>query len=301
MKFNLVNIIPEDVRMKASSLASKAVLTARKVAPDALLVIGIGAIVVGTVELCKATKVAEPIVDNARNDINDLKEDLKAELIDPKQYSEKRKEITIEMAGKLVKTYGPGVVTLMGGIGCVTKGHMMIKGRYLAVSDAYASLSSAFNNYRQNVIADGGENGHELDMKYMYGLKEDKDHPDEEAYLVDTEEVSEYTFFFDSISRYYSKDPFLNKSTLVNSQRAMQMKLDIQEHLFVNEVLKDLDLPLVPWGQYIGWTKGDKVDYGLLDGSKQTVRDFMNGVEPVFMITLNPSGNILNTLGLSTR
>ena len=69
-------------------------------------------------------------------------------------------------------------------------------------------------------------------------------------------------------------------------------KLQTRGHLFLNEVLDDLDLPRTPAGQIVGWTADGPdgyVNFRILEVERET-EDGRH--EPVLLLDFNVEGNI---------
>lgn len=177
--------------------------------PKALLIGGVVTIVGGTVWACVQTVKAEPILDNFKetvDNIKDMKEEgsFKAENGEVVPYDEKAyKHDMIWAYGNVVKDF---VINYAGPTAVVALGTLMIGGSYkiqmhqilklqdevlqlkndLAAATAYIyTTEESFRKYRENVRRDVGE---ELDEKYMYGVETLKD-ADVELVDPDTGEI----------------------------------------------------------------------------------------------------------------
>lgn len=164
--------------------------------PKALLIGGVVTIVGGTVWACVQTVKAEPILDNFKetvDNIKDMKEEgsFKAESGEIVLYDEKAyKHDLIWAYGNVVKDFA---INYVGPTAVVALGTLMIGGGYkiqmrqilklqdevlhlkndLAAATAYIyTTEESFRKYRENVRRDGGE---ELDEKYMLGTETLKD------------------------------------------------------------------------------------------------------------------------------
>ena len=103
---------------------------------------------------------------------------------------------------------------------------------------------------------------------------------------------SDYAVYFDSKSRNYETNPDYNRMFLKAQQAFANDKLQTRGHLFLNEVLDDLDLPRTPAGQIVGWTKDGPdgyVNFRIAEVERET-EDGRH--EPALLLDFNVEGNI---------
>lgn len=103
---------------------------------------------------------------------------------------------------------------------------------------------------------------------------------------------SDYAVYFDSKSRNYETNPDYNRMFLKAQQAFANDKLQTRGHLFLNEVLDDLDLPRTPAGQIVGWTKDGPdgyVNFRIVEVERET-EDGRH--EPALLLDFNVEGNI---------
>lgn len=188
--------------------------------PKVLLIGGVATIIGGTVWACVQTVKSEPIIDNFKetvDNIKDLKEEgsFTADNGEVVPYDDKAyKHDLIWAYGSLLKDFA---ISYAGPTSAIALGTIMIGGSYrlqlhhiLKLQNEIISLKNdlitatavAYNaeeslrKYRANVIKDGGE---ELDEKYMYGVETLKD-ADIELVDPDTGEIrSKHVKKFDCI------------------------------------------------------------------------------------------------------
>ena len=79
--------------------------------------------------------------------------------------------------------------------------------------------------------------------------------------------------------------------------------LKAKGYLFLNDVYDMLGIPRTKAGQIVGWIYDEKnpigdnfVDFGIYDGNKETVRNFVNGYERTILLDFNVDGNILDMM-----
>ena len=86
--------------------------------------------------------------------------------------------------------------------------------------------------------------------------------------------------------------PDYNRMFLKAQQAFANDKLQTRGHLFLNEVLDDLDLPRTPAGQIVGWTKDGPdgyVNFRIVEVERET-EDGRH--EPALLLDFNVEGNI---------
>lgn len=92
-------------------------------------------------------------------------------------------------------------------------------------------------------------------------------------------------FVFDSENPNWHQTPEYNELFLEGIRRLMNHRLESLGHVFLNDVLIQLDIPRTSGGQVLGWTEGS-VDFGpLLPDEDGSIR-----------LHFNVNGNILDSL-----
>ena len=159
MGLNLSNI-----KAGAGRLLAKAKVKSPEIAMAAgtVLVVG-GAVATGyaTIKAVEVVKAHKLMVEQI-HEASELHVD---------EYTEKDKQDDLvkaysTTAVKLARTYAAPVALVGGGLGCMWWSHGEMTKRNLALGTALAGARTAFENYRNRVKAEGGE---ELDRHYMYG------------------------------------------------------------------------------------------------------------------------------------
>lgn len=183
--------------------------------------------------------------------------------VDPANEPE-AKRIAIAKFAKMAGYYAPSIVMTGVGIGFVVHGHSIQETRLAGAMAAYSTLSAAFTNYRENVIADRGE---EADAQYLYSERKAKvdifDEPDEEGkkpkkhketvVLREKMPGAPYAVIFDDVSPEWVDNRDQNLFFLKCQETAANNMLRRRGYLFLNELLELLGLPYNPAGQFVGW------------------------------------------------
>ena len=301
-------------------------LTIKKHSPTILAIGGAIGVGVGFVMGCKATTKLNPILEETQRNIDAVHTAVEtgvAHTVDPEtqeivqvEYAPEdgKKDLTIyyaKGAAKVVKLYAPAIAVTTVSVACMICSSRILHKRNLAIAAAYKAVNEGFKDYRGRVIERFGE---ELDRELKYGVKaidvtEEVTDPETgevttvtktvEAY--DPNHRSPYTFVFDETCRGWERDANLNKMFLIQTQNYMNDKLQRKGIVFLNDVLKELGIPIVRVGNVVGWywTKENPVtiDFGLMGNIQdENKRYFMNGYEKSVWLEFNCEDNILELL-----
>lgn len=302
------------VKLAVSKVAGRSGLILKKNSPEILMGAGVIAIVAGTVLACRATLKVEEVLDTAKMNFDKIKEaKTLVEAGEPIDYSasDYRKDMTIayvKTGANLVKLYGPAVTVSTLGIACVLSAHGIMRQRNLGLIAAYKAIEESFAAYRRRVVEEyGAEKDHEFKVGYrkelevVIGTDENgkKIKTKETHNVLDPRTTSQYARFFDESSSIWERNPEYNLMTLRAQQNYANDLLKIQGHVFLNEVYDMLGIPRSRAGAMVGWVKdnGDNfVDFGIFDGKKHMVRDFVNGYEASILLDFNVDGVIYDLI-----
>ena len=286
--------------------------TLKKHSPEILVAAGVTGTVVSTVMACKATTKAGAILEETKQQMEQINE--VAETVDASKYSEedKRKDAAIvytQTALKFVKLYGPSVAVGALSISAILFGHKILKKRNIALAAAYKAVDTGFKQYRDRVIEALGE---DIDKEFKYGVKAkeiEKKVVDEKGKektvkeivnVVDPNNISEFAVIFDCGNDGWDKDPQISKYFLLQQQNYANDKLKTRGYLFLNEVYEMLGFQKTKAGQVVGWVYDEKdpigdnfVDFGIFDMTNPATVNFVNGIERSILLDFNVDGNIL--------
>ena len=279
-------------------------LKLQKHSPEILMAAGITGIVVGTVMACRATRKLDNVIDE-QHDEKIYVEDLHSEgEIDHKEYQKNLAKVYVTTGLKIAKLYGPAVTLQIASIGCVLGAHGILKKRNIALMAAYKAVEQSFNDYRQRVIEEFGE---EKDYDLKHGIQHEKVKVEEDGKKVtktlntaDPNTISQYARFFDAASKEWQGIPEYDLMFLKSQQNYMNDLLHARGHVFLNEVYDALGLERSRAGAVVGWilTKdGDNyVDFGIFDGDRPRTRAFVNGTEENILLDFNVDGVIYDLI-----
>jgi hypothetical protein len=296
-----------EIMKSVNGVTSKAVMKLKKHSPEILVVAGIAGTVVSAVLACKATTKVAEILDETKGTLDTIHEGMETGAINGQEYTtEDGKKDTVvvyaQTGMKLAKLYGPAIILGTLSITSILASNNILRKRNVALGAAYAAIDKSFKEYRGRVIERFGE---QVDTELKYGIKAKKFEEIEvdpetgkekkvkkTVMVADPNLQSDYAVYFDSKSRNYETNPDYNRMFLKAQQAFANDKLQTRGHLFLNEVLDDLDLPRTPAGQIVGWTKDGPdgyVNFRIVEVERET-EDGRH--EPALLLDFNVEGNI---------
>lgn len=296
-----------EILKSVNGVTSKAVMKLKKHSPEILIVAGIAGTVVSAVLACKATTKVAEILDETKGTLDTIHEGMETGAINGQEYTNEdgKKDTVVVYAQtgmKLAKLYGPAIILGTLSITSILASNNILRKRNVALGAAYAAIDKSFKEYRGRVIERFGE---QVDTELKYGIKAKKFEEIEvdpetgkekkvkkTVMVADPNLQSDYAVYFDSKSRNYETNPDYNRMFLKAQQAFANDKLQTRGHLFLNEVLDDLDLPRTPAGQIVGWTKDGPdgyVNFRIVEVERET-EDGRH--EPALLLDFNVEGNI---------
>lgn len=296
-----------EIMKSVNGVTSKAVMKLKKHSPEILVVAGIAGTVVSAVLACKATTKVAEILDETKGTLDTIHEGMETGAINGQEYTNEdgKKDTVVVYAQtgmKLAKLYGPAIILGTLSITSILASNNILRKRNVALGAAYAAIDKSFKEYRGRVVERFGE---QVDTELKYGIKAKKFEEIEvdpetgkekkvkkTVMVADPNLQSDYAVYFDSKSRNYETNPDYNRMFLKAQQAFANDKLQTRGHLFLNEVLDDLDLPRTPAGQIVGWTKDGPdgyVNFRIVEVERET-EDGRH--EPALLLDFNVEGNI---------
>lgn len=296
-----------EIMKSVNGVASKTIMKLKKHSPEILVVAGIAGTVVSAVLACKATTKVAEILDETKGTLDTIHEGMETGAINGQEYTtEDGKKDTVvvyaQTGMKLAKLYAPAIILGTLSITSILASNNILRKRNVALGAAYAAIDKSFKEYRGRVIERFGE---QVDTELKYGIKAKKFEEIEvdpetgkekkvkkTVMVADPNLQSDYAVYFDSKSRNYETNPDYNRMFLKAQQAFANDKLQTRGHLFLNEVLDDLDLPRTPAGQIVGWTKDGPdgyVNFRIVEVERET-EDGRH--EPALLLDFNVEGNI---------
>lgn len=304
--------------MNATMILKTGAIQAAKHGPEIAMYSGLGLMFIGTFTACKATPKACHIWKDHKENlhaINDVHEHPEDYLREGETYTKQdyAKDILIQNVQtgmKLARCYAPSVILGITGAALVIGGHRTIAKRFAGACAAYTALDAAYSQYRNRVVEELGE---EKDFLFSHGLKEEtiekivtdekgKEKKEEMIVYKSTidDKHSMYSRFFDETSVQWSKDAETNLVFLKAQQNYFNDLLKARGHVFLNEVYDALGIPRSSSGAVIGWVLKDGnanyIDFGIFNGYREKVRDFVNGYERSILLDFNVDGIIYDMI-----
>lgn len=296
-----------EIIKSVNGVVSKTVMKLKKHSPEILVVAGVAGAVVSAVVACKATTKVSAILEDTKNTLDIIHDGVETGAIKGKTYTPEdgKKDTTmvyVQTGVKLAKLYAPAVILGTLSITSILASNNILRKRNVALGAAYAAIDKSFKEYRGRVVERFGE---EVDRELKYNIKAKKFEEIEvdpetgkekkvkkTVMVADPNLQSDYACYFDSKSRNYETNQDYNRMFLKAQQAFANDKLQTRGHLFLNEVLDDLDLPRTPAGQIVGWTKDGPdgyVNFRIVEVERET-EDGRH--EPVLLLDFNVEGNI---------
>lgn len=161
------------------------------------------------------------------------------------------------------RVFAPAIAMGAVSLACFGSSFGILKKRNAALSALYTATDAAFKKYRERVVEDQGE---EKDKEYRFGTRKEKIVNEETGEEIEADTVpwdeddglsTDTVFEFAPWTTFkYSDNDILDSTTLNVSRENMQFKFEQEGSLFLNDVLHDLGMKKVPYGQLVGWKKG---------------------------------------------
>ena len=300
---------------KITFAAHKAFFKVKKHSPEILITAGVIGTVASAVMACKATTKLSDILEDSKEQINQVHNFLEDDKIPESQYSKEdgNKDLAIIYAQtgiKLVKLYAPAVALGALSITGIVASNNILRKRNIALAAAYTTVDKTFKRYRNNVIDRFGE---KIDKELRYGIKAREieeivvDDDGNEKTVKKTVEAadpvsmySDYAKIYDAGCNGWTKDAEFNLMFLRHTQAQANDILKRRGYLFLNEVYDMLGFQRTKAGQVMGWIYDEEnpvgdnfVDFGIYNTDIEKARDFVNGIERVIILDFNVT-NILD-------
>ena len=286
-------------------------LTTKKYSPEILAAVGGIGTIAAIVLACKATTKAGDILEEHKKSVEEIHEvkdsEEYAEEYDEKDY---RKDLTIVYSHtvlKLVKLYGPAILTAAGSLFCMFAAVNILRKRNAALTMACTTLASAFANYRQRVKDRYGEDTefeiyHNIQEKEEVEVTTDKNGKEKtkvKKVKLPSGTASPFAIVFDESCPLWTGDRETDICQINNIERFCNDRLIANGILTLNDVRKEFGLDPIQEGQIFGWVRrknnpmGDNyIDFRATKDSKNYL-DFMNKKNDFIILDLNCDGDIL--------
>lgn len=279
-----------------------------KHSPTILLVGGVVSVVASGVMIAKASFNAKPIFDDMKEEVEyiqyEVSESEEEELTD--EQKKELKKIYVTNWTTIAKLYAPAVGVGVVGVSAIMASHGVIRSRNVGLTAAYATLDKGFKSYRTKVVEKYGE-------KVDYEFKNNVEYTTVEKTTVNSKgkektttkqypvrgEASAYSVYLDKNSIAWIDDPDLMLAFLRGKEQYANdlLEIDANQVVFLNDILKMLELPKTKEGQVVGWrldrNKVHQISFGVnTDG----IND--NGeIDDFIRLDFNVEGNVWDNMG----
>lgn len=270
--------------------ARKGSVKVQKHLPEILLATGIIGTVASTVLACRATVKAQPIIDDAKNELDKIHNDL-----DNGSENKKNQELVkfyIKTGTNLAKVYALPVTVGFASVSCLVGSNVIARRELSAAVAAYTALSESFRKYRDRIEGDISN-----------------DIPIDESHMIQiADPIPSYRFIFDKNNPNWKDNVDYNLSFIRGCQTYLDILLKRDGFLFVNDFCNELGFPKTSSGQLDGWIIDDKnpdsyqdgyVSFGLLNRDKsksEALKAYENGDVDYLVLTLNIDGPIVDRI-----
>lgn len=295
-----------------TSKAGLTLLKGRKHSPHIMFVAGVVGFGATVVMASKATLKLDEVLSEHEFQMtraNRARELYRMDEAEPR-YSEKdlkkdQATLKIQFVKDLTKLYGPTLLVGGATLACFTGSHVTLNRRYTGALAAYATLDTAFREYRERVA----ELAPDLDQKKLMNGVSAREVVDAETGAVETAYESEgrspYARLWSrETTQSWDSRPELNLIFLKANQNWANDMLKAKGYLFLSDVYKQLGLEPTKESLVTGWVKGngdDYVDFGFLDADLNDFHGFMTGREGAIWLDFNVDGVIWNMIGKGNR
>jgi hypothetical protein len=241
---------------------NQSILKTKKNSPHIFFGAGIIASVTSTVLACRATLKLEDVLEEIEENFDT---------------TESINQARFEGVMKLVKLYGPTVLTEIVAIGLLSGSHVQMTKKNSALMATLVAISKGHENYREKVAEEVGEDK-EIEIHH-------------EVSLVDKSEWNAFTRIFDETCQSYHKDVELNRQFLHFCQSRANVMLRTKGVVFLNDVYDMLGYERTREGHVYGWVYGgdglNEIDFGIFDATNSR---FINGLERAVILNFNVDG-----------
>lgn len=310
---NIMKYLPKTL----TRTVSRGVLTIKKYSPEILTVTAVACGIGATATAIERTTKLDDVLAEIEHDqekLQQMREYKDQGVVTEEQYSEQelltaRVVYGCKAALKVANHYRVPIALSIACVASQIGSYTILKNRYMGVVAAATALQGAFESYRAHVADEVGEEKEKeffarSSAKLEEGLKkaeEKKPESQRSGSQTKKHQPSMYARWFDEASRYWKKSPGANAMFIRSQERYWNDILRIRGHVFLNEVYDSLDIPRTAAGAVVGWvfdTNNDdpQIDFGLIDGSIERYRDFLNGRELNVLLDFNVDGVIYDLI-----
>jgi hypothetical protein len=300
------------VPVAVTRTVGRSILKTQKVSPTLMFgagLVGFGATVFlasrATLRLEEVLEEASEHIEVARNSVGKVTNTPKHPTYTLEDFASDKRLIHAHTSITVAKLYGPAIACGFVSVALLTGSHKVLNNRNAALTAAYVALEQGFNQYRDRVREELGE---EKDRHFRFGSEAREfavdDKKGTKVEVVNTVDISNnpsiYAKFFDQLNPNWKPNAEENLNFLAMHQKYANQRLHAKGHLFLNDVYRALGMDDTRAGAVTGWVddgEGDCcVDFGIFDRQNQARIDFVNGREGAILLDFNVDGLILDKI-----
>ena len=280
----------------------KAIMKADKYSPEIYLGLGLFGMAGGVVLACKATYELRPEIEKFKATIEEL--DKNEEGLSKKERSKLARAAGMELAGCLLKKYGPSALVLGSSGYFLFRSYSKSKEQKTLLLEAYTGLQGVFSTYRSRAKERFGD---EVDMELLTGAKKAKalireneeasveEATEEDVHIISDEKKvadSPYGFWFDEWnSTQWQRNRHDAENFLMLQRAYFNNKLQAEGIVFLSDVLIALGFKRTKVSLHAGWRRDSAIGDGYIS---------FGNLEPIFKETgeevVTPTGKIQKVL-----
>lgn len=275
------------------------IIVLKKQSPHIFFVAGVIGSITSTVMACRATLKLSETLDDIQKDLWTIKsaEDSRSILDTPLTHNVNYKQdvayVYLKGGVRIARLYGPAAVVGVASITALTGSHVQMTRRNAALMAAYAAVQKAYDNYRERVREQLGDEG---ELEIYHAVQTEKVGK-EEIISADPNKWSPYARFFDEYNKNWVKDPELNRLFVQCNQNYANNLLRARGHVLLNDVYDMLGMDRSKAGMVVGWIiskNGDNfIDFGLYEARNAA---FVGGWERSILLDFNVDGVIYDKI-----
>jgi hypothetical protein len=287
----------------AKRALSRGALELKKDSPHIFFVVGIAGVIGGTILACRATLKLDKELEDFKTDISDRKEfeekiaphfrDKSRDDYVENNYNKQMAKIYIRHSVRIAKLYAPAGGVMIISIGLLGGSHAQLTRRNAALMSAYAALQTAYENYRNRVREEIGEE-REAELYRDVHIKNEKG----EIVASNPTQFSPFARFFDEFSTDFTKDPEVNRFFIQCQEEHANDILRSRGHVFLNDAYDYLGLDRTRAGAIVGWVydpdnPNKRIDFGIFNERNSP---FVNGWERAILLDFNVDGIVYDKI-----
>lgn len=294
-------MLPVFQSIKNIKTVGRAGAVASKYSPQILTGVGIGAVVVSTVLIAKATLKLEDVIDlheERKAKVDEKKHTMTAEEYSSTHHKRDMTKVYLHTAKDLTKLYGLPISLGVVGVSCIVGGQGIQYKRTVGAVAAYKTLEESFDRYRARVVEEFGLDKDE-EFRKTYNVKEETDAEGNTTVTVEHLEQKDYVFFHDKNNHNWKNTaPDYNLMFVKAQETYANQLLSSRGHVLLNDVLDSLGMDRTHEGAVMGWVltpdAPNFIDFGILDlqGTNSRVHGNFDEEGPSIMLDFNVQGII---------